>query len=37
MIEEVNAQHNKYQSQTANLSSAKIHYLKAGIGEGRLC
>jgi pimeloyl-ACP methyl ester carboxylesterase len=30
------AQNNKYQSQTANLSGAKIHYLKAGIGKKTL-
>ena len=30
------AQNNKYQSQTANLSSAKIHYLKTGTGKKTL-
>jgi pimeloyl-ACP methyl ester carboxylesterase len=30
------AQHNHYQSQTANLSGANIHYLKAGIGKKTL-
>jgi pimeloyl-ACP methyl ester carboxylesterase len=31
-----NAQTNRYQSQTANLSGAKIHYLKAGSGTKTL-
>src|SRR6266550_7762640 len=30
------AQNNKYQSQTANLTAAKIHYLKAGTGKKTL-
>src|SRR6266403_1794832 len=30
------AQNNKYQSQTANLSGVKIHYLKAGTGKKTL-
>jgi len=30
------AQNNKYQSQTANLTAARIHYLKAGTGKKTL-
>src|SRR5262245_12969388 len=36
MVEEMNAQHRKYESQTANLTQAEIHYLKAGTGKKRL-
>ncbi len=36
MIEEMNGQLNKYQSQTAKLSGARIHYLKAGTGKKTL-
>src|SRR5262245_14960982 len=36
MIEEIDAQHGKYESHTANLGSARIHYLKAGTGNKTL-
>jgi pimeloyl-ACP methyl ester carboxylesterase len=36
MTEEMIAQPDKYQSQTANLSGAKIHFLKAGTGKKAL-
>ena len=36
MVEEMNAQHRKYESHTANLIGAKIHYLKAGTGTKKL-
>jgi pimeloyl-ACP methyl ester carboxylesterase len=36
MTEEMIAQLDKYQSQTANLSGAKIHFLKAGTGKKAL-
>jgi pimeloyl-ACP methyl ester carboxylesterase len=36
MVQEMNAQHRKYESHTANLSGAKIHYLKAGTGAKAL-
>src|SRR5215813_3347925 len=36
MIEEIDAQHGKYTSHTANLSSVRIHYLKAGTGKKKL-
>jgi len=36
MIEEMKTQHSTAQSNTANLSSVKIHYLKAGTGKKTL-
>ena len=36
MVEETNPQHRKYESHTANLTGAKIHYLKAGAGKKKL-
>ena len=36
MVEEINAQHRKYESQAANLTGAKIHYLQAGTGTKKL-
>jgi pimeloyl-ACP methyl ester carboxylesterase len=36
MVEEINAQHRKYESHTANLTGAKIHYLQAGTGTKKL-
>jgi len=36
MVEETNPQHRKYESHTANLIEAKIHYLQAGTGAKKL-
>jgi pimeloyl-ACP methyl ester carboxylesterase len=36
MVEERNPQHRKYGSHTANLTGAKLHYLKAGAGTKKL-